>query len=101
MVRKPVELERGAIHPQSHGLWGRAKEKLLEAQHGLDQMHQAKTRVGYEAGWTRFVDSLEEFWVRFYQEGQKSFSDFQPWAGRIEADRKRDELLQYFYQHHP
>ena len=61
-------------------------------------MQQAKNRVEYEAGWTRLVDSLEEFWTRFFDEGKSKFPSFQPWAGAIDAQRKQDPLLAYLYQ---
>jgi len=61
-------------------------------------MRSAQDRLDYEAGWTQFVDSLEEFWTRFYDEGKKTFSSFQPWAGALDAQRKADDLLKYLYQ---
>lgn len=98
MSRRRIELEKGAIRPLNRAQWDRAKEKLHEAEHGLNEMKNASTRQEYEAGWTRFVDSLEEFWVRLLKEGKEAFRSFQPWAGKIISKRKSDELLQYFYQ---
>jgi hypothetical protein len=96
--RGRVELTPGAITPVSRGLWHAAGEKFAEAKKGVEQMRQAKDRIEYEAGWTRFVDSLEEFWARFFDEGKATFSSFQPWAGAIDAERKKDPLLSYIYQ---
>lgn len=96
--RGKVELSAGAIAPVSRGLWHAAWEKLTEAAAGVTQMQQAKNRIDFEAGWTRLVDSLEEFWTRFFDEGKSKFSQFQPWAGAIDAQRKQDPLLAYLYQ---
>ncbi len=93
-----VELERDAIAPVMRSIWHAACEKLQEAQVGVEQMQSAKNRIEYEAGWTRFVDSLEEFWTRFFDEGRNKFPSFQPWAGAIVAKRKKDPLLSYLRQ---
>jgi hypothetical protein len=98
MKRKPIRIESGAIMPVKRSLWGAADEKLQEARDGLRLMEDAKHRVAFEAGWTKCVDSLEQFWTRFYDEGKQVFSSFQPWAGAIDAERKSESLLQYLYQ---
>ncbi|MEI7813637.1 MAG: hypothetical protein WCJ13_02450 [Coriobacteriia bacterium] len=98
MSRKKIELEDGAILPVRRGLWVAAVEKLHEAEAGIHQMVEAQDRIQYEAGWTRFVDSLEEFWTRFFDEGKSGFSDFQRWAGTQIACRKRESLLKYLAQ---
>lgn len=98
MNRKQIQLVPGAIAPTSRSLWFAAFEKLHEAEMAVEQMRSATNRIEYEAGWTRFVDSLEEFWNRFFDEGKTKFSRFQPWAGEIDAQRKSDELLIYLYQ---
>lgn len=98
MTRKFVQLEDGAIAPKTRALWDAAREKLAEAEFALGEMRTAKDRVSFEAAWSRFVDSVEEFWSRFFDEGKSTFTSFQPWAGAIDADRKSDNLLQYFYQ---
>jgi hypothetical protein len=90
-----IELEEDAIAPVARGLWQAALEKLAESRAGIEQMRGAGNRIEYEAGWTRFVDSLEEFWTRFFDEGKCRFSKFQPWAGAIDAKRKQDPLLLY------
>lgn len=54
-------------------------------------MEDAKDRIQYEGGWTRLVDSLEEFWTRFFDEGKNTFSAFQPWAGAIAANSEQGE----------
>ena len=90
-----VELQPGAIAPVERGLWHAAREKLREAAAGIKQIEDAKNRVEYENGWTRLVDSLEEFWTRFFDEGKSTFSSFPPWAGAIDAKRKEDQLLTY------
>ena len=54
--------------------------------------------ITYEAGWARFVDSLEEAWARFFDEGKQCFSAFQPWAGRIDKTRRNDPLLRYLIE---
>ncbi len=93
-----VEVQPGAIAPAQRGLWHAAWEKLQEAASGVKQMDDAKNRIQYENGWTRLVDSLEEFWTRFFDEGKNTFPSFQPWAGAIDAKRKGDQLLAYLYQ---
>ena len=93
-----VELQSGAITPVTRGLWHAAGEKLSEATAGMMKMEGAKDRIEYEAGWTCLVDSLEEFWTRFFDEGKRKFPSFQPWAGAIDAKRKKDPLLAYLYQ---
>jgi hypothetical protein len=98
MTRKQIQNVQGAIAPVSRSLWFAAFEKLSEADQAIAQMRSARDRIEYEAGWTRFVDSLEEFWSRFFDEGKTKFSDFCPWAGSIDAQRKSDEVLTYLYQ---
>ncbi len=98
MTRKFIQPERGAIAPTSRNLWDAAREKLEEADTALAEMERAHDRVSYEAAWSQFVDSIEEFWSRFFDEGKNTFSNFQPWAGAIDQERKDDETLQYFYQ---
>ena len=98
MTRKRIETVKGAIAPISRTLWFGASEKMHEAADALAQMRNAQDRINYEAGWTRFVDSLEEFWTRFYDEGKATFPAFQPWAGSVVALRKDEELLKYLYQ---
>ena len=98
MVRRRIEMEKGGILPLERGLWFAAGEKLQEAEQAIEGMRVAKDRISFEAGWTRFVDSIEEFWARFYDEGKIKFSNFQPWAGVIDVKRKSDPLLQYVTQ---
>ena len=98
MTRKPIDLHPGAIAPVLRGLWHSAAEKLDEAQRGIEQMAAASDRIAFENGWTTFVDSLQEFWARFFDEGKARFSAFQPWAGAIDATRKNDDLLNYLIQ---
>ena len=98
MTRKKIELEKGGIQPISRGLWFSAAEKLSEAEGAIAAMRGAANRIDYEAGWTCFSDSIEEFWTRFIDEGKTAFTGFQPWAGNIISKRKSDELLTYLYQ---
>ena len=95
MFIQPV---KGAIAPIIRNLWDVAGEKLLEAETALAKMQSAHDRVSYEAAWSQFLDSIEEFWCRFFDEGKTTFTNFQPWAGAIDQKRKDDETLQYFYQ---
>ena len=98
MIRRKIEIAPGALAPVVRQPWSSALEKLNEAELGLSQMINAKDRVEFEQGWSRSVDSLEEFWTRFFDEGKNSFSSFQPWAGAIDAERTKDQLLQYLRQ---
>ncbi|HHQ4758352.1 TPA: hypothetical protein ACSP2Z_003209 [Aeromonas hydrophila] len=93
-----IELLKGTLIPTKRGLWYSASEKLIEAQAGIVQMSNAEDRVGYESGWVRFVESLEESWSSFFEEGTRSFKNFQPWAGAKEKERKSDSLLNYLIQ---
>jgi hypothetical protein len=98
MTRKKIAFGVGSIAPIQRRRWDSASEKLQEATAGLVRMDQAGDRVEFEQGWTQSVDSIEEFWSRFYHEGDALFSKFQPWAGGIIRLRKSDELLTYLYQ---
>ncbi|EAU56074.1 hypothetical protein [Mariprofundus ferrooxydans] len=93
-----IEDKPGSLVPVNRGLWNYAFEKLVEAKAGIQQMDSASDRVAFEAGWIRFVDSLEEFWTSFFDEGKEKFSSFQPWAGKFRKERKDDPLLQYLIQ---
>lgn len=93
-----VELSKNSLIPNKRGLWYTAFEKLDEANIGRIQMEKASDRIEYENGWTRFVESTEEAWTSFYDEGKNKFSKFQPWAGKIIKERKEDDLLKYLYQ---
>ncbi len=98
MIRRRIEIAPGALAPTARQLWSAAIEKLHEAELGLSQMLNAKNRIEFEQGWTRSIDCIEEFWTRFFDEGKNSFSNFQPWAGSFDSERKNDQLLQYLYQ---
>lgn len=98
IVHGKIELKQGAIAPATRPLWHAAAEKLSEAAGAIALMETAPDRIQYEAGWTGFVDSIQEFWTRFVAEGTDKFKKFPPWAGKIQAYRKNDELLQYLYQ---
>lgn len=93
-----IELSKGSLIPNKRGLWYTTQEKLNEAQAGIKQMMTAEDRVNYESGWVRFVESLEEAWSSFLEEGFKNFTNFQPWAGAKKKQRKADPLLYYLIQ---
>jgi hypothetical protein len=86
-----------SFFPTGHGPFGRAIEKLREAEQGIAEMMVANDRVSYEAGWTRFIDSIEEFWTRFRTEGRALSEGFDGWVGNqlFEGTRKTDPLLRY------
>lgn len=98
MARMFIQPVKGAITPIIRNLWDAAGEKLREAETALAKMQSAHDRVSYEAAWSQFVDSIEEFWCGFFDEGKTTFTSFQPWAGTIVKERKDDDMLQYFYQ---
>ncbi len=85
----------GAITPVPHTLWGSARRKLDEAAEALRAMEAARDRNECEDGWTRFVDSLEEFWHRFYQEGKEKFDEFPGWVKDRNTLIEADPLLNY------
>lgn len=93
-----IELAQGAHVPNKRGLWFTANEKLIEAQNGIQLMKKAEDRVLYESGWIKFIESLEESWSSFFDEGKKLFNSFQPWAGAIDKQRKSDQLMLYLIQ---
>lgn len=93
-----IGLSDGALIPTERGLWYSTFEKLKEAQSGILEMSNAQDRVSYESGWVRFVDSLEEAWSSFFEEGKTKFKKFQPWAGIKERERKLDPFLNYLIQ---
>lgn len=99
MKRKgKIKLSKDSLVPNERELWFTAFEKLNEANLGIQQMVSSKDRISYENGWIRFVDSLEEAWTSFLQEGEKAFPNFQPWSGKFIKERKSDPLLTYLYQ---
>jgi len=93
-----IELLNGSFIPNARGLWYSTQEKLHEAQMGVEQMREAKDRVSYESGWVRFIESLEESWTSFFDEGKNRFSNFEPWAGSKNKQRKSDPLISYLIQ---
>lgn len=89
-----IKLSKDSLIPNQRGLWFSCFEKLEESRLGIQQMINANDRVTYESGWVRFVESIEESWTSFFEEGQKSFSNFQPWAG-ITIKHRKSGLLKY------
>jgi hypothetical protein len=98
MNRRKIEIAHGSIARVERTLWSAATEKLHEAQVGLEHMMAAQDSISFEKGWTCAVDSLAEFWSRFFDEGKSRFTNFQPWAGVLEKDWKNNGLLMYLYQ---
>jgi len=96
MTLKPIKPAPGALIPTARELWGASREKLTEASFSINMMEKATDRVQYEQAWSNFVDAIQEFWVRFFDEGKKKFSNFQPWAGRNYP--KRDPLIKYLVE---
>jgi hypothetical protein len=98
LVRRKIEIEKNAIRPLHYGIWDRAQEKLIESEQAIQIMTQAKERRDYEKGWSQFVDSIQEFWIRFKHEGGKVWGEsFTSWLSEIMAERNRDPLLNYLY----
>ena len=90
-----VSLAPSSIAPVKSDIWLSAGLRLTEAQQGLIQMRDAQNQIDYRQGWTRFVDSIEEFWTNLYATGKSKFKTFQPWLGRFERQRSDDQLLSY------
>jgi hypothetical protein len=97
-IRGNITPEEGSVFPNQHAPWGREYDKVAEAESGITYMRRAKHRVGYEAGWTRFVDSIEEAWARFYAEGIQNHRKFRGWISKHNKTRQKDELLCYITQ---
>jgi hypothetical protein len=99
LARIKVELEKNAIKPIHYAIWDRAQEKLTESEQAVQIMTAAQERREYERGWSQFVDSIQEFWVRFKQEGKIVLGEsFNSWISEIEVERNEDPLLNYLYQ---
>lgn len=94
MGRKKIEIEKGGIRSVNRELWGAAISKMGEARLGISEMERAADQVQFEEGWARFVNSIWEFWVRFYDEGKSEFSNFQPWVGASNSEQN-NQLLRY------
>jgi hypothetical protein len=94
-IRKKIKLDKDGIAPVTRGFWFHAYEKLREASMGIEAMTQSKDQVTYEKGWRQFVDCIEQFWHRFYQEGKNNFPKFETWSGKYIHQRKTDQLLKY------
>jgi hypothetical protein len=95
VARRHIQLRTGSTRPKSWALWENANQKLAAAETALDRMATAPDRVTAEAAWSEFVDALEQFWTRFFDEGKARFTKFQPWAGEIDKQRRIDPLLNY------
>ncbi|MEE8056998.1 MAG: hypothetical protein V3T17_04085 [Pseudomonadales bacterium] len=93
-----IELSGNSIIQNERGLWFSAHEKLKEAGTGIEHMKVAPDRISYESGWIKFIDSIEEAWTSFFDEGKNQFPNFQPWAGAKDKQRKSDQLLAYLVQ---
>lgn len=99
MKRKgKIELSKDSLIPNKREIWFTAFEKLDEANIGIQQMEISKDRISYENGWVRFVESLEEAWTSFIEEGKDVSTKFQPWMGKYIKERRNDPLLKYLYQ---
>ena len=98
MKRSRIPPAAGSLVPTVHQPFGRSLEKLSEAEQGILQMKAAKDRVSYEAGWSKFVDSLEESWSRFYEEGKRTERRFGGWISKYNKTRNEDALLRYLTQ---
>ncbi|WP_275271685.1 hypothetical protein [Limnobacter sp. P1] len=98
MERRKIQIAKGSLEPTRRILWLSALEKLQEAKFGLEQMTEATDRIVFEEGWTRSVDSIAEFWVKFYSEGKGLSTKFPPWVAPIEKKWRKDPLLSYLYQ---
>ncbi len=72
MIKK-IEISPGSILPVQRKLWQLSEEKLIKCEAAISVMKNANNRIQYEKGWTNFVDSIQEFWVRLNIEGKASF----------------------------
>ncbi len=93
-----VTLSPSGIVPVTENIWLKPQLRLVEAAKGIKQMQTAHSQIDYLSGWTRFVDSSEEFWTNFYSSGKSASTAFQPWLGPYESLRSSDELLLYLKQ---
>ncbi len=92
-----IEISLGSILPVQRTLWQLSEEKLIECEAAISVMKNADNRIQYEKAWTNFVDSIQQFWVRFNIEGEDSFLNFGTWADEIKKYRNHEYLLKYFY----
>lgn len=98
MARRKIETRKGAIAPGRRELWEASQEKLCEAEQAINAMKSSRDRVTFERSWADFVDAIEQAWAKFFHEGKRAFSDFQPWAGPRDKERKKDDLLRYLIE---
>lgn len=95
--RTRLELGWNSLFPSRRSRWRDCLTKLDDAQKAIEVMESTSNRVSFEDAWSQFVDSLEESWTSFFDEGKVVSSKFQPWAGAVIKARKEDELLRYVY----
>lgn len=93
--RGKLSLMAGTVAPVEKAPWDDARRKLDQAAIALSVMKVACDRNSYEDAWTTFVDSLQVFWHRFYDEGKATFNGFTVWVAELDTQRKNDELLKY------
>lgn len=61
-------------------------------------LRRSQDRVSFEYAWLHCVDGLEEFWAKFYAIGKKHFSNFEPWIGPMNKQRRKYSLLRYLIE---
>jgi len=89
---------KGAIKPNKLEPFDVANERISIANECANHMAQADNRAEIDKYWNELVGHIEGSWTAFYHDGKKLFSNFQPWAGKYEGQRKEDELLMYLVQ---
>jgi len=97
-IRTFLKRAARSIIPTNRNPWDACQQKLGEAKNAVGQMEAAADRVSFEEAWSSLVDSLEEAWTRFFSEGNTISTKFQPWAGTIDTERRRDPLLRYLIE---
>jgi hypothetical protein len=93
-----IETEKGGIKPTKVLPFEVATDRLSRAKECVARMERAADRSAYEKAWNEFVDYLEGSWTAFFHDGKSLSSKFQPWAGKYESQRKKDQMLRYLVQ---
>ena len=72
-----------------------AKFELRSAERALGRMRSASDFDSFEDAWRQYLVALQKVWVKTERSCQPVCEDFEPWQGKFERRRKKDQLLRY------
>ncbi len=93
-----IKPSKGAIKPNKLAPFEVALKRLTLAKECVSRMAQSDNRATIDKEWNEFVGNLEGSWTAFFHDGKNLSSKFQPWAGKFDGQRKKDDLLNYLIQ---